>query len=131
MNQRFILWPDKPLIRENAIRAVQALPDDVTWDVSINKHVNSLTAHQRGWFHKLCALLGDEIGMHPGDLKEIAKGKLFGFKQVEYGGVTLTLADGHSESLNAKRYGQLIEVVYMLAGDAGIVLPEADKYRRS
>ena len=124
---KFITWT--PDIRANAVKAIEALDPAVIWDITITNHVNSKTAHQRAWFHKLCALLGDELGMQPGELKEIAKAKLFGWKHIEYGGVTLTLADGHSESLSAKKYGQLIEVLYQLAGDAGIVLPEADKYR--
>lgn len=97
--------------------------------VTIADHVNSKTAQQRGWFHKLCAILGDEIGMQAGDIKEIAKAKLFGWRQVEYGGVTLTMADGHSERLSAKRYGELIDTVYLLAGESGIQLPPPDKYR--
>jgi len=126
---KFITWNTD--IRANAVKAIEALDPDLVFDITITKHVTSKTAEQRGWFHKLCALLGDELGMHSGDIKEIAKARLFGWRQVEYGGVTLTLADGSSERLNAKRYGQLIEVIYMLAGDSGIVLPEADKYRRS
>ena len=129
MNKKFILWEGRHEIRANCREYINELPTDVTWDVTIAKHVNSKSKEQRGWFHKLCAILREEIGIQEGDVKEIAKAKLFGWKQVEYGGVTLTLSDGHSETLNADKYGELIETVYMLAGESGIVLPEADKWR--
>ena len=129
MHKKFILWTERREIRANCLDYINCLPFDITWDISIAKHVNNKTASQRGWFHKLCALFGDEIGMQAGDVKEIAKAKLFGWQQINYGGITLTLAAGHSETLNADKYGELIETVYMLAGESGIVLPEADKWR--
>jgi len=64
-----------------------------------------------------------------GDVKEIAKAKVFGWRRVEFGGVTLTVADGHSERLNLVAYGQLIDIVYQIASEAGIILPPPNKYR--
>jgi len=128
--QKFILWPERPQIKDNALHALEALDPDKTWDVVISRHVKSKTAEQRSWFHVLCGLFGDEVGMRLGDIKEIAKAKLFGWKRITYGGVTLTLADGHSENLTLDQYSQLIEVVYQLAAESGIALPPPDPYRR-
>ena len=117
-------------IRDNCIQAIRDIEiTDRPMRVTINNHINSKTVQQRGWFHKLCALWGDEIGMQAGDVKEIAKAKLFGWKQISYGGITLTLADGHSENLNSMRYGELIDTVYLLAGESGIQLPEPEPFR--
>ena len=129
MNKKFILWPDKPEIRGNCLRHISELWVDVPYDVTITKHVNRKTAQQRNWFHALCDMLGEQLGMQGGEIQEIAKAKLFGWKQVQLGGVTLTIADGHSEDCNAIKYGELIETVYMLAGESGTSLPEANKWR--
>ena len=119
-----MISPDMPQVRDNAIQAISDLPAGI-WAVTIEKHVVSKSREQRGWFHLLCQILGDQIGMHPGDIKEIAKAKLMGWKQVSFGGVTLTMADGHSEKLKMDQYSRLIEIVYELAGEAGMALPEA------
>ena len=118
-------------VRDNLIEEIKSIDIEKKLKrVTIADHVNSKSAQQRGFFHKLCALFGDEVGMQPGEVKEIAKAKLFGWNHIEYGGVTLTLAAGHSEELNSIEYGELIDIVYQLAGDAGIQLPPPDRYRR-
>ncbi len=128
---KFILWPEKPDIKVNCLDAVNGLDPEKTWDVVIKRHVNSKTKKQRGWFHVLCQILGDEIGMHEGQIKEIAKAQLFGWKKFTYGGVELVMADGHSETLNGIRYGQLTDIVYQMGSDAGIQLPPPDPYRKA
>ncbi len=127
--QTFTLWPDQDLIRQNAIKAIETLSPEVVWEVVIKRHTKSKTTDQRSWFHALCSIFAEQLDMQAGDMKEIAKSKLFGWKQISYGGITLTLADGHSEELNAKQYSELIETLYVLAGETGIVLPEPDRFR--
>jgi hypothetical protein len=116
-------------IRDSLLEAIKDMPLEPLQRVVISKHINNKTANQRGWFHALCAIWGDELGMQAGDMKEIAKAKLFGWKQINYGGIMLTLADGRSEKLNAKEYGELIDTVYLLAGESGIELPPPDRFR--
>ncbi len=127
---RFILHPEHKAIRGNCIVAIQELDESVTWDVSIKRHVNSKTAEQRSWFHVLLGLFAEQVGMAPGDLKEVIKAKVSGWKTVSYGGVELVMAAESSEKLNRDRYSGLIEQTYILAGEAGIVLPPADRFRR-
>ena len=129
MNKKFILWAHTPKIKEHAIQCINELDRTEDWDVTIKKHVNSKTAEQRGFFHFLCTEFAHQAGMQAGEIKEIAKAKIFGWRKIEYGGVTLVVADGHSESLGAKKYGELIDTLYMLAGEAGITLPGPDRYR--
>jgi len=128
MSKKFILWAGRPMILDNCIDALRDLDQGKDWDVTIKRHANNKTIEQRGFFHLLCAEFAQQTGMQPGEIKEIAKAKIFGWRKIEYGGITLVVADGHSEQLNATRYGELIDSVYMLAGEAGINLPEPDKY---
>ena len=65
-------------VRSNLLEYIRNLPLEPVMRISIKRHVNSKTEHQRGWFHKLCAMWGEELGMQAGDMKEIAKAKLFG-----------------------------------------------------
>jgi hypothetical protein len=127
----YILWPDRPEIRDNCLRAIEALPVEVVWDVQVKKHVNSKTVRQRNWFHQLCELFGAEIGLDKGVVKEIAKAQKFGWRTVKYGGIELVLADGHSENLNAREYFELTEILYRLAAEAGVVLPEPVKQQET
>ena len=120
---KYILWPARPDVRQRLLTTIATLPDDKTWEVVIKPYVSKKTAEQRSWFHVLCRLLGEEVGMHEGHMKEIAKAHLFGWQKINYSGIELVIADGHSEDLNFKEYSQLIEAVYIMAGEAGIVLP--------
>jgi hypothetical protein len=120
---KYILWPARPEIRTRLIKSLEDLPLDKTWEVTVKPYVSKKTAEQRSWFHVLCKLFGDEIGMPQGNVKEIAKAQLCGWKEIEYGGIKLVIADGHSEKLSLNEYSNLIEVLYQMAGEAGIVLP--------
>lgn len=126
---KFILRTDRPDIRETAIEAIQELDSALEWDLDISKHSANKTAEQRGWFHALIGIFSREVGVPAGDLKEICKAKVMGWKTVRYGGLELRVADGHSEALTLQQYSDLIEQVYILAGDAGISLPPADRGR--
>jgi len=120
---KYILWPARPDVRQRLLTTIATLPDDKTWEVVIKPYVSKKTAEQRGWFHALCGIFGDEVGLTKGQVKEIAKAQLFGWEKISYGGIELVIAEGHSEDLNLKEYSQLIEAIYIMAGDAGIVLP--------
>jgi len=104
--------------RQNCIQAVRDAPDGYTVQIE----PPDKTSEQRKLFHALCARLGEEIGMHAGDVKEIAKAKLMGWRTVKFGGMNLVVADGHSEKLSRKKYSELIEVVYELAAEAGVAI---------
>lgn len=129
--KRFVLWPDKSEIKVNCLTHISHLDPGKTWDVVITQHVNSKTAEQRGWFHKLCQIWGAEAGLTLGEMKTIIKGKYFGLKEVEFMGMTVVMPDGHTESLGWKHYSGLIELTYQMAAEAGVLLPPADPYRKA
>ena len=112
-------------IRKRCMEAVSVITSDVIQEVTIKPHVDSKTIEQRNFWHMLLGNMSDEVGMAPGDLKEIVKAKVMGWRTVSYGGVDLVIADGSSEQLNIKDYSMLIEQTYILAGEAGIKLPPA------
>ena len=111
------------IIRANAVMLAGAIPLEPLHECIIRPYEEDKTAEQRGWYHVLCGLFGDEVGLTLGEIKEITKAKLAGWKTISYGGIDLVVADMRSEKLSKKKYSQLIEVVYMLAADAGITLP--------
>ena len=49
MNKKFILWEGRHEIRANCREYINELPTDVTWDVTIAKHVNSKSKEQLGY----------------------------------------------------------------------------------
>lgn len=99
-------------------------------DVTVKQHVRAKTASQRGWFHYLCRLFGEEIGLTEGQVKDIAKAQIVGWRHVMVGGVDVVVPDGSSEDLGRLQYSELIEVLYRLAAESGVVLPDPDISRR-
>ncbi len=66
--------------------------------------------------------------MTEGDVKDMTKAKLFGTKTVQKWGMTIVVPDApSSEKLSKKIYSELIEVLYRLASEAGVVLPDPEK----
>lgn len=130
MTSTYVLWPDRPEIKHNLIRQINSLDPGKVWDIEIKEYRKPKSVSQRGWFHTLCKMLGDELGIPEGQIKELAKAQLFGWRQVTLGGVTFPVADGSSEKLNKLEYSGLIETVYRLGSEAGVSLPEADRFRR-
>ncbi len=90
--------------------------------VEIKLFVKSKTSEQRAWFHTLCTMLGNELGYTMGEIKEIVKKHTLGSKEVLVGDLSFEVT-ASSESLKREGYSQLIESVYQLAAQAGIVLP--------
>ena len=95
--------------------------------VTVGRYVNSKSEQQRNGFHYLCKELGEAIGMQAGEVKEIAKSLLYGWKTVEYAGIKLVMADVSSEKLNMKEYAELIDTVYRMGAEAGVILPELNR----
>ena len=129
MEQKFTLWPDRPEVKHNLIRAINQLDSGREWDVRIKPHVKAKTVSQRGWWHKLLELWGIEIGFTQGQCKEMVKGYHFGWKRATVAGIEFMAADGSSEDENRVGYSALIETTYWLAAEMEVILPEADKFR--
>lgn len=131
MTENFVLWPSRPEIKHNLIRQINALDPGKVWDVEIKEYKKPKSVRQRGWFHSLCSMLGNELGIPAGQVKELAKAQVLGWRVVTLGGITFPVADGSSEKLNRMEYADLIDVLYRLAAEAGVVLPEADRWRNT
>lgn len=129
--KRFTLRPDMPQVKGNAISFINGLSTESLWDIEITPHKKPKSVSQRGWFHALCKMLGDEMGIPEGQIKELAKAQILGWRTVTLGGITFPVADGSSEKLNRMEYSDLIEVLYRMAAEAGVYLPEADRFRRA
>ena len=112
-------------IKQHAVMAVKQIMLEPVQVVTIKDWHIDKTSEQRKFFHMLCAIFADEIGMHSGEIKEIAKAKLAGWKTIQYGGINLVVADLSSEKLSMAKYSELIEVLYELAAESGVTLPAA------
>ena len=130
--KRYILRSELQL--KNCLRYLTeevTLPDDKQkkpYAVIIKPHVESKTEDQREGFHWLCKMLGDELGYSLLEIKEMCKRECMGTKTVKVGSCVQEIT-GSSESLNIIQYGELIDTVYRLGAEAGVVLPILDKYR--
>ena len=120
---RFIIR--EKAIRQRAVEAVKVITSDPLMQVEIKPFVDDKTAEQRGWFHKICGLLGMETGYTKEQTKNLAKGRVFGLMTLKFGDIEMIVPAKSSESLNKKEYSDLIEEVYLMAGEAGFALPPA------
>lgn len=130
-HMNYVLWPDRPEIKHNLIREINSLDTGKIWDIEIKEYRKPKSVSQRGWFHSLCHMLGNELGIPEGQVKELAKAQILGWRVVTLGGITFPVADGSSEKLDRMEYSDLIEVVYRLGAEAGVVLPEANRFRKA
>lgn len=131
MTETFVLWPERPEIKHNLIRRLNALDPGKVWDVEIKEYRKPKTVSQRAWWHKLLTLYGMELGYTLPEMKDVVKREYFGTKECKVGGKVRELPDGHSEELGKMPYSELIELTYRLAAHDGVVLPEADRFRRT
>ena len=106
---------------------LDALDKDKSWDVEIKEHRRKKTSSQRNWFHKLCEIWGDRIGLTPGQCKDIVKGHYFGWKVVRVAGIDFPIAAGSSEELDRIGYSALIQTLYQLAAESGEALPDPNQ----
>lgn len=111
-------------LRDRALKLVADIrPDaDRPMEVIIRPYKADKTAEQRGWFHKLCEFAGEAYSVPAWKVKEAVKEELFGKEVVRIGGKTREVTRS-SESLNRKEYSDLIETLYRMAAEDGIILP--------
>ena len=98
-------------------------------DVTISPHKRAKTSSQRNWFHKMCSIFGDEMGLTQGQVKDIAKAQIVGWRHVKVGGVDIVVPDGSSEDMSRLEYSEMIEALYRVAAESGVALPSPDHYR--
>lgn len=124
--KRTFIFQDGP--RDNVKRGLhdclKSLPVDRKYRITVEDYKQDKTAEQRGFFHTLCEILGNETGYTKAEIKELCKQELMGTTVVNVGGIEREVVIS-SESLKRDEYSQLIETAYRLGAQAGIQLPSA------
>ncbi len=111
------------------VRTVRALDLSQPHKVTIEIYKESKSQEQRNGFHLLCKLMGDELGYSQEEIKQYAKVEVLGVKTVTISGITREVAKS-SEKAVRDEYTALIEGVYRLAAQAGVILPQLIKDTR-
>jgi hypothetical protein len=88
----------------------------------------SKTHQQRKTFHLMCADIGREIGLTPGQVKSAIKQEHFGLDEFKMGNKWYRTVQS-SEDTNRPEYGELIETAYRWAAENGVALPEYSRER--
>lgn len=130
----FTLWNDdsRSTVMTNLSTILfNAYSSGAELDVTIGPHKRAKTSSQRNWFHKMCSIFGDEMGLTQGQVKDIAKAQIVGWRHVKVGGVDIVVPDGSSEDLSRLEYSEMIEALYHVAAESGVSLPSPDHYRGS
>lgn len=124
INNIFILRDDANTanVRRGLYNFLQTLDVSSPKQVQITDYREKKTDEQRSGFHLLCGILGKELGYSQADIKEYAKIEVLGVKTVNIGGTTREVVKS-SEKAKRIDYSALIEGVYRLASQAGVVLP--------
>ena len=128
----FTLWNDdsRTTVMSNiSTHLFHLFSGEAEVDITIKPHRREKTQSQRGWFHKLCKIYGDEVGLTQGQVKDIVKAQILGWRHVTIRGVDIVVPDGSSEDLSRMEYSDLIETLYRLASESGVVLPNPDLRR--
>lgn len=84
-------------------------------EVELNK-----TAAQRNAFHKLCRLIGKELGETPAHVKWAVKVEHFGLDEFKIGNKWYRAVKS-SEDAKRMEYSELIETAYRWAAEQGVV----------
>lgn len=119
--RRFVLRNDE--IRDRVHVAVDELPVDGRFSVTIEPFREDKTAEQRGYFHVLLSFLSKETGYKVEELKQLCKKEAFGSQMIEWNGREVELVVS-SEKLSREQYGQLIDTCLRFGAELGIHLPD-------
>lgn len=125
MQRKYVI--NSPQVRSNAARAVSEIKGADNLEVIIQPHRDDKTAEQRGWFHVLCKILGEETGYTKGEVKELVKKAILGTKIIKIGEHEKEVTES-SEDQDKIGYSELIDGIYRLGAEAGIALPNP-RYR--
>jgi len=135
MNKKYILHKDDKraeAIRNNAINFIRMINLERSTEIIIQPHRKSHSDDQRGALHFLCQEFGDRLGYTLGETKEMVKKYVYGTRHVRIGDKVYEVTESsevneEGEPRDVIDYGRLIDGVYLLAAEAGEVLPILDK----
>lgn len=91
--------------------------------LSVYEEDKEKTGDQRRGFHFLCGLFGNEIGLTPGQAKDLVKREFYGTEVVTIKGKRYEVVQSSEESDRAE-YSKLIDFLYVFASEQGCVLPD-------
>lgn len=121
MKRSFVLRNDD--IRDRIHVAVDELPVDGSFRITIEPYRDDKTAEQRGYFHVLLGILSAETGHTVEELKQLVKKEAFGSRFVSVKGREVEVLVS-SEKLSRDQYGALIDTCHRIGADLGVALPD-------
>lgn len=123
---KFIIKHDK--IKQNAIRAIESLKNDIVWEVEIKQYKRNRSASQNSLYWQWITLIGHEIGYDKDEMHTIFAEKYLPPVIVEYDGRTIQ-AVRSTKGLKVKEFSEYLEAIDRFAAELGIMLPHpADLY---
>jgi hypothetical protein len=137
VNKKFILWPDRPLVRAHCVDYIRgSLASEITWDVTIAKHVNSKSQEQLGYLwgvvlKTIADHIEDTTGQH------YTTDDIYSWMIDEYGADRIVTINGKpkvtkqtASKMNTKEMSVFIEkVIQHAAMYMQLLIPDADKWR--
>ena len=118
--RRFIINSEQ--IRSNAAQAVLAIRGEDNLEVVIQEHNDDQTDEQRGFYHVLNGILAKELGASPNAMKMDIKRECWGSEMVTVRGHEFEVIMSTTKA-KKDQYSELIECIYRVAADLGVVLP--------
>ena len=79
------------------------------------------TDAQRRLFHAICGEMAPQLGLHPGQAKNLVKSYFYGIEKRHINGKVIEFT-GSSEESDRQEYSNLIEAAFQLAAEAEIVI---------
>lgn len=116
--------------KQHALRAVMAILGSDGMEVVIRKRVESGSKKQKAWFNMLAKMIADDTGNNQEAVKAHVKEREWGKHEAEVGGVKIVFIP-RSDYYGMKGYSQLIEGIYLLGAELGIVLPDPKPKRKA
>ncbi len=84
------------------------------------------THDQRKLFHAVCGDVGLELGLTPGQVKEMVKQDFYGFEKVRVGRRVYKFVQSSEESDRAE-YSRLVDFLYQWSAERGILVQDRRK----
>ena len=94
------------------------------YEVIIRPEKQNESDRQRGGYHLLCKIFGDEFGYTIEEVKQIVTDRLYGYREIELLGHRLTVPDIPDDLGDRQRYIEQINMIYQIGAEEGIELPE-------
>jgi hypothetical protein len=81
------------------------------------------THDQRKLFHAVCSDIGLELGLTPGQVKEMVKQDFYGFEKIRVGRRVYKFVQSSEESDRAE-YSRLVDYTYIWSAERGVLVQD-------